>query len=402
MPPSIAEDSEKSSALSLFLVFLRLGLTSFGGAVAHFGYFRNEFVTRRRWLSDQDFGDIVALCQFLPGPASSQTGITIGLIRGGIGGAVAAWLGFALPSILVMIGFGYLAAGPDMARWARPLHGLLVVAVAVVAQAALGMARSFTPDWQRGLFAIATVLIVSLVHGIWVVPATVLAAGLLGWRLLPHLTAARAPHSFATPWPIWISTVAGIAFFALLIVLPILAHLTRIHGISIVDRFYRVGALVFGGGHVVLPMLAAEVVPQGWISQSSFMAGYGAVQALPGPLFTFAAYLGTVMTGNPSGWVGGLVAVAAIFLPSFLMMIAVFPHWAALRGNRDATAALAGINAAVVGLLVAALYNPVWTSAIHAWTDVALAAAGFLVLQFAKAPPWTVVIGTVIGASVIG
>jgi chromate transporter len=391
-----------ASRLTLFLVFLRLGLTSFGGAVAHLGYFRTEFVSRRRWLSDQEFGDIVALCQLLPGPASSQTGITIGLIRGGLGGAVAAWLGFALPSIVAMIAFGYLARGPAMEAWARPLHGLLVVAVAVVAQATLGMARSFTPDWRRGAFALGTAILVSALRQSWIVPAAIVVAGLLGWRFLPHLTAVRTPKTIATPWPRWVSNAAGFAFAALLMALPIAAQLSGVHAVAVVDRFYRVGAMVFGGGHVVLPLLSAEVVPQGWVSNSSFMAGYGAVQALPGPLFTFAAYLGTVMNGSPSGWLGGLIAVTAIFLPSFLMVIAIFPHFSTLRGNRDATAVLAGVNAAVVGLLLAALYNPVWTSAIHAWSDFVLAAAGFAALQFARAPSWTVVLGTVTAATLIG
>jgi chromate transporter len=383
---------------TLFLIFLRLGLTSFGGPVAHLGYFRTEFVTRRRWLSEQDFGDIVALCQFLPGPASSQAGIAIGLMRGGLGGAVAAWSGFTLPSALLMIGFAYATDRLDAAAEAKWLHGLLVVAVAVVAQAVWGMSRSFAADLPRATVALAAAIAVLALHGPFVTLAVLSIAALIGWRLLPRASAGTPPHAIPAPWPRWVSWFAGAAFFILLIGLPLIATLSGLHVIALIDRFYRVGALVFGGGHVVLPMLQAEIVPQGWVTEQDFLAGYGAAQAVPGPLFTFAAYLGAVMRPAPNGWPGGLIALAAIFLPSFLMVTAAMPYWTALRRKAGATAALAGVNAAVVGILLAALYTPVWTSAIHGPIDLLLALAGFAALQFGRAPPWSVVLATALAA----
>jgi chromate transporter len=344
----------------------------------------------------------VALSQVLPGPASSQAGITIGLIRGGIWGAVAAWLGFTLPSAALMIAFGYFARMPEIAEFARPLHGLLIAAVAIVAQAVVGMARGFILSIWHALMALAATAALLTLHGSWVVIVIIIIAGLLGWKALPRTETTLALRHIPTPWPRWMSNLAAVSFFALLALLPVAAHLTGIHAIAVFDRFYRVGALVFGSGPVVLPMLAHEVVPTGWVSQSTFMAGYGAAQALPGPLFTYAAYLGTVMNGSPSGWSGGLLTLGAIFLPSFLMVIGIFPHWTALRRNRDASAALAGINAAVVGLLLAAFYNPVWVTGIHTMLDFAIAVAGFGALQFKRVPTWTVVAGAVIAATVIG
>ena len=391
-----------TSRFALFLVFLRLGFTSFGGVVAHYGYFRDAFVRQRHWVTDQEFADIVALSQVLPGPASSQAGITIGLIRGGLGGAVAAWLGFTLPSAALMIAFGYFARMPEIAEFARPLHGLLIAAVAVVAQAVVGMARSFILGIWHGLVALAAAAAVLTLHGSWVVIAVIAAAALLGWKALPRTEATLALRHIPTPWPRWMSNLAAVSFFALLAILPVAAHLTGIHAVAVFDRFYRVGALVFGSGPVVLPMLANEVVPTGWVSQPTFMAGYGAAQALPGPLFTYAAYLGTVMNGSPSGWTGGLLTLSAIFLPSFLMVIGIFPHWTALRRNRDASAALVGINAAVVGLLLAAFYSPVWVTGIHTVLDFAIALAGFGALLSKRVPTWSVVLGTVIVATFVG
>ena len=391
-----------SSPLSLFLVFLRLGLTSFGGPVAHLGYFRTEFVSRRRWLSEQDFADIVALCLFLPGPASSQAGIAIGLMRGGLGGALAAWTGFTLPSALLMIGFAYTAGSLDPAAETKWLHGLLVVAVAVVAQAVWGMSRNFAADLPRALLAIAAAVAVLTVSGPFVTLVVLSLAALIGWRLLPRAAAGAPPHAIPAAWPRWISWAAAAAFFILLIGLPVLAKLSGVQAIALIDRFYRVGALVFGGGHVVLPMLQAEIVPPGWVGEQEFLAGYGAAQAVPGPLFTFAAYLGAVMHPAPNGWLGGLIALLAIFLPSFLMVIAAMPYWTALRRNTGATTALAGVNAAVVGILLAALYQPVWTSAIHGPIDVILAVAGFATLQFGRAPPWSVVLATALAARLVG
>ncbi len=391
----------RSSYLSLFLVFLRLGLTSFGGPVAHLGYFRTEFVTRRRWLGEREFADIIALCQFLPGPASSQAGIAIGLMRAGLGGALAAWAGFTVPSALLMIGFAYAAGHLDAAEEAKWLHGLLVVAVAVVAQAVFGMARNFVTDIPRTAIAAAAAIVILAIQGPFVTIAVLILAALIGWRLLPAAPAGEPARAIPASWPLWVSWLTAIVFFGLLIGLPLAAELTGIQTVAMIDRFYRVGALVFGGGHVVLPMLQAEIVPQGWVTQQQFLAGYSAAQAVPGPLFTFAAYLGAVLNQPPSGVLGGVIALLAIFVPSFLMVIAAFPYWTALRGNRSAAAALAGVNAAVVGVLLAALYRPVWTSAIHGPTDVLLAGLGFCALQFAKAPPWTVVLGTVIAARLI-
>jgi len=383
------------------LVFLRLGLTSFGGPVAHLGYFRAAFVTRRRWLSEQDFGDVVALCQFLPGPASSQAGIAIGLMRGGLVGAAAAWIGFTLPSAILMIGFGYAADRLDPMAEAKWLHGLLIVAVAVVAQAVWGMARSFTPDRARIAFAGASAVAVLALHGP-IVTLTVLAlAALLGWWLLPRSDTAVTARTISVSWPRWLSWIAGIVFFALLVGLPLAARLTGLHTVALIDKFYRVGALVFGGGHVVLPMLETEIVPQGWVTQPLFLAGYSAAQAIPGPLFTFAAYLGAVTNIAPNGWGGGLIALFAIFLPSFLMVIAAFPYWSAIRQNANASAALAGVNAAVVGILLAALYTPIWTSAIRAPSDFILALLGLAALQVWRAPPWSVVAATVIAARLL-
>jgi len=400
----LRDDNHESGTpnLSLFLTFLRLGLTSFGGVVAHYGYFRDIFVVRRRWLGEREFADIVALSQVLPGPASSQAGITIGLIRGGLWGAAAAWLGFTLPSAALMIAFGYFARMPEIAEFARPLHGLLIAAVAVVAQAIVGMARNFIVSIRHALVALAAAAAALTLHGSWVVIAIIAIAGLLGWKALPRTDRPLALRNIPTPWPRWMSNLAAFLFFALLGILPVAAHLTGSHAVAVFDRFYRVGALVFGSGPVVLPMLAHEVVPTGWVSQSTFMAGYGAAQALPGPLFTYAAYLGTVMNGTVNGWMGGLLTLSAIFLPSFLMVIGIFPHWSALRHSESASAGLAGINAAVVGLLLAAFYNPVWVAGIQSWLDFAIAAAGFAVLMTRRVPTWGVVVGTVIAATVIG
>jgi chromate transporter len=365
------------------------------------GYFRAEFVTRKRWLSDQAYGDIVALCQFLPGPASSQVGIAVGLMRGGLAGAIIAWTGFTLPSAALMILFAYGVGLLDPAKTAPWLHGLLIVAVAVVAQAVLGMARSFAPDRVRASFAIVAAVAVLGFQAPWAPLAALALAAALGWRLLPRAAKPAGTGQIPTPWPIWISPAAAFLFVAMLFGLPLLAAATSNHLVELIDRFYRVGALVFGGGHVVLPMLQAEIVPPGWVTQQDFLAGYSAAQAVPGPLFTFAAYLGAVAKPTPNGWMGGLIALGAIFLPSFLMVAAALPHWAKLRRNASATAALAGVNAAVVGILLAALYRPIWTSAIHGPTDFILAMVGFAALQFWKAPPWSVVLATAVAARLL-
>jgi chromate transporter len=394
MPDDRADTNATGShgrAAEVFAAFLKLGVTSFGGPIAHLGYFRDEFVTRRQWLDEASYADIVALCQFLPGPASSQVGITLGLLRGGLAGALCAWLGFTSPSALAMILFGYgVGAFGDLghAAW---LHGLKIVAVAVVAQAVWGMARSLCPDRARLTLAIGTaVLTLCLSSAIGQIGVIALGA-LIGWWFLSSDTGGPSMHLH-----IALSRRTGLAsftlFFILLIGLPVLAAAAQSHTINLLDSFYRSGALVFGGGHVVLPLLQQEVVPPGWISNDGFLAGYGAAQAVPGPLFTFAAYLGTAMQPPPNGLLGGLICLVAIFLPSFLLLFGALPFWTDLRKRTDIQSALKGVNAAVVGLLLAALYTPVWTSAINGPADFAIGLVAFLLLVFWKTPPWLIVI----------
>jgi chromate transporter len=372
-------------------VATRLGLTSFGGPIAHLGYFREEYVVRRRWLDEAAYADLVALCQFLPGPASSQVGIGIGVARAGLLGGLAAWLGFTLPSAIALVAFAYgvRLLGVADAGW---LHGLKVAAVAVVALAVWGMARALVPDRERATLALLSAAS-ALLWPTGTGQVTIIAVGaLVGLRFLPG---AAAPASARAPLPVGrrLGAVALALFFCLLIALPIARQLVPSHALAVFDSFYRAGSLVFGGGHVVLPLLQAEVVPPGWVTDEQFVAGYGAAQAVPGPLFTFAAYLGAVMMdGARSGVAGAALALVAVFLPSFLLVIGVLPFWDDLRGRARFQAALRGINAAVVGLLLAALYHPVWTSAIRAPADVALALAAFGLLAPWKAPAWLVVV----------
>ena len=372
-------------------VFLRLGLTSFGGPVAHLGYFREEFVTRRRWLDDRSYADLVALCQFLPGPASSQVGIAIGLLRAGYTGALAAWAGFTLPSALAMVLFAYGVAALGDVAGSGWLHGLKVAAVAVVAQAVLGMARALAPDRPRATLAVAAAILVLAVPSTWGQIGAIILGGAIGIILLR----GQAPGDHAA-LPLSVSRTTGIVmlalFFALLIGLPLLAALSPVQGLKEFDVFYRAGSLVFGGGHVVLPLLQASVVPSGWVSNDAFLAGYGAAQAVPGPLFTFAAYLGAVMRPEPNGWLGAIICLVAVFLPSFLLVLGALPFWEELRRRASAQAALAGVNAAVVGLLLAALYNPVWTTGVSGAADFALVIAAFLLLFMWQTPPWLVVV----------
>ena len=381
------------SPWAVFLIFLRLGLTSFGGPVAHLGYFRDEFVVRRHWLSERSYADLVALCQFLPGPASSQVGMALGLSRAGYAGALAAWLGFTLPSAIALILFALGIASYGDAMPAGVLHGLKVVAVAVVAQAVWGMARTLCPDVPRISIMVAATCCVLLVPSAWGQVGVIIAAALIG------LVAFRPqPGTAHEPLPISIRRRTGllwlVLFCALLLGLPLLASLFPSPLLTMVDAFYRAGSLVFGGGHVVLPLLQAEVVPTGWVDGDAFLAGYGAAQAVPGPLFTFAAFLGASMNQAPGGWLGGLVGLLAIFLPSFLLVLGALPFWEQLRRNRRTQAALMGVNAAVVGLLLAALYQPVWTSAIHRPEDFGLALVALTALLFWKLPPWLVVLGS--------
>ncbi|WP_426201329.1 chromate efflux transporter [Pseudomonas sp. TWP3-1] len=381
----------RSSAASVFLIFLRLGLTSFGGPVAHLGYFRDEFVTRRRWLSERSYADLVALCQFLPGPASSQVGIALGLSRAGYRGALAAWAGFTLPSAVVLIAFALGISHYGSVLSPGALHGLKVVAVAVVAQAVWGMARHLCTDVMRVSIMIIAACVALFAPSALGQISVIVGAGILG--LLIFKPGPIAEHE---PLPIMISRRAGAIwlalFFVLLAGLPLLAYALPNQTVAVVDAFYRAGALVFGGGHVVLPLLQSQVVPAGWVSNEVFLAGYGAVQAMPGPLFTFSAFLGASMSTAPSGWLGGLICLLAIFAPSFLLIMGALPFWEQLRRNRRTQSALAGVNAAVVGLLLAALYQPVWTSAIVQVQDFGLALLALVALMFWKLPPWLVVV----------
>jgi chromate transporter len=392
---------QRDAAWEVLRAFFRLGLTSFGGPVAHLGYFRAEFVERRRWLDEPTFADIVALCQFLPGPASSQVGISLGILRAGLPGAFAAWLGFTAPSALAMILFGYGVAGLGDLSHAAWLHGLKIVAVAVVAQAVWGMARNLCPDRERATIAVGAAILALAAPSATGQIGAIVAGGLIGWTLLPTVTAVPPQAPLAVHLPRALSAAAIIAFLALLFGLPLLSAAVPSQTIALFDSFYRSGSLVFGGGHVVLPLLQAEVVPPAWVSNDAFLAGYGAAQAVPGPLFTFAAYLGTVMGPGPNGWAGGLICLVAIFLPSFLLLIGALPFWDGLRHRLAVQSALRGINAAVVGLLLAALYKPVWTSAIFAPADFAIGVVAFLLLALWAAPPWLVVVLGALGATAL-
>jgi chromate transporter len=388
-------------------VATRLGLTSFGGPIAHLGYFHAEYVVRRRWLDEQTYADLVALCQFLPGPASSQVGIAVGVFRAGLLGGLMAWLGFTLPSALALVAFAYglQTMGGTDAGW---LHGLKVVAVAVVAQAVWGMAQNLTPDRSRVTLAVlAAVATLAWPTGLGQV-LIIVVAGLLYHRMTctgiqgPPASPQQTLTQMRVPINHGLAVGAWVLFVGLLFGLPLLRYLAPSQALAVFDSFFRVGSLVFGGGHVVLPLIQAEVVPPGWITNEQFIAGYGAAQAVPGPLFTFAAYLGAVMRPWPNGWVGAALALGAIFLPSFLLIVGGLPLWNSLRAQASFQAMLRGINAAVVGLLLAALYRPVWTSAIHAPGDFALGLVDFLLLAFWKWPPWLVVVLSALGGTVLG
>jgi chromate transporter len=400
-PPSSAAGGTPGTWSEVLAIFLRLGLTSFGGPVAHLGYFREEFVARRRWIDDRTYADIVALCQFLPGPASSQVGIAIGLARAGYAGALAAWAGFTLPSAIALVAFAYGVEALGGAGGSGWLHGLKIAAVAVVAQAVLGMMRSLTPDRERATIAVITAAVVLALPSAWSLVGMIVAGGIAGFALLQ----SDAPTGHVS-LPLVVSRRTGAVllacFFVLLLGLPLLAAASSWHGLKLIDAFYRAGSLVFGGGHVILPLLQEAVVPPGWISRDLFLAGYGAAQAVPGPLTTFAAYLGVIMSPEPNGVAGATLCLVAIFLPSFLLVIGALPFWEELRGRRTAQAALRGVNAAVVGILLAALYDPVWTAGITGPLDFALGAAAFLLLFMWKTPPWLVVILCAAGGALIG
>lgn len=394
--PDRATDTQANAA-EVFGAFLKLGLTSFGGPIAHLGYFRTEFVERRRWLDDAAYADLVALCQFLPGPTSSQVGFALGLMRGGWLGALAAFCAFTLPSALILIAFAValpMLSGP-MATGA--INGLKIVAVAIVAQAVWGMARSLCPDRTRAGIAVAAVAWLAFVPGVWgMVGAIALGAALGAALIRPEgLTAMGAP--LAMPITNAQAAVAVVGFGALVGLLPLLADLSPV--LAMIDAFARAGALVFGGGHVVLPLLEAETVARGWVTTDDFLAGYGATQAVPGPLFAFAAYLGAVQMPEPNGILGAGIALLAVFAPGFLILIAVLPYWARLRALPTAQAVMRGANAAVVGILGAALYTPVFSGAITDLRALALAVMCFVLLMIWKTPPWAVVVLAAVGGA---
>ena len=386
-------ETRRGSFLEVLAVFLRLGLTSFGGPVAHLGYFREEIVARRKWLSEAAYADLVALCQFLPGPASSQVGIALGLRRAGLPGGLAAWLGFTTPSAIALILFAYGVAAFGDVGGAGWLNGLKAAAVGVVALAVWGMAGSLCPDKPRAAMAMAATVAMLAWPTSWGQLAVIAAAGIIGWRFLQTgQSDAEQERQFAVSR--WVAVLCLVVFGALLLGLPTLGRAlasgAAAESLQVFDSFFRAGSLVFGGGHVVLPLLQELVVAPGWVTNSEFVAGYGAAQAVPGPLFTFSAYLG-IFVGMPPGWAGGLFALFAIFLPSFLLVIGVAPFWDRLRSWASFGGALRGINAAVVGLLLAALYDPVWTSAIHSPEDFGLALTALGLLAIWKWPPWLVV-----------
>ncbi|MFN4282110.1 MAG: chromate efflux transporter [Alphaproteobacteria bacterium] len=383
----------------VFRVFLKLGLTSFGGPIAHLGYFRDELVTRRRWISESGYADLVALCQFLPGPASSQVGLALGLMRGGPLGALAAWIAFTLPSALLLIAFGFGAATIGGPLAGGVLNGLKIVAVAIVAQAVWGMARSLCPDRERAAIAVGAIVVVAAMPGAFGQIGAIALGMIAGLALGRGRGDALGGGSVAMP----ISRGFGLAclalFFGLLILLPLVAGQSQT--LAVVDAFYRAGALVFGGGHVVLPLLETEVVRSGWVSPDDFLAGYGAAQAVPGPLFTFAAFLGTVLQPAPNGFLGAAIALAAVFAGGFLILLGALPFWDRLRTRPRMQSLMQGANAAVVGILGAALYSPVFTSAIVGLPQFALAAGCFVLLMAWKCPPWIVVLVAAIGGAAL-
>jgi chromate transporter len=383
---------------AVFRIFLRLGFTSFGGPIAHLGYFRHAFVVRRHWLDERAYADLVALCQFLPGPASSQVGFALGLSRRGLSTGLAAWLGFTLPSAVLLFFFATIAASLTGPIAAAAIHGLKIVAVAVVAQALWGMARSLTPDVPRIAIAALAALLAFLVAGSFGQVLTIAAGALLGL-----LTCRGAATAEAAPLGITVSrrlAFAALALFLVLFAATALLAGTN-HTIAVFHAFYRSGALVFGGGHVVLPLLSDAVVRPGWLSPATFLTGYGAAQAVPGPLFTISAYMGALLKAPPNGALGACLALVAIFLPGLLLVMAALPFWDVLRRRPNLQAAMRGINAAVVGILAAALYSPLWISAITNWRDAALAAVSFALLVFAQLPSWLIVLGAVIASSLL-
>ena len=383
------------SLLEIFLVSTKLGLTSFGGPTAHLGYFHEEYVRRRKWMDEKSYADLVALAQFLPGPASSQVGIGIGVMRAGVLGGITSFIGFTLPSVIALILFALLLTGFDISN-AGWIHGLKIVAVAVVAHAIMGMAKNLAPDLKRKAIALFALIGTLLWQSAFTQVGVILIAALLGFLLYRQY---EQNEEVSSQFPIAksFSAICLLLFFGLLIFLPIIREATGSYWIAMFDSFYRSGSLVFGGGHVVLPLLEQEFVPNGWLSEEAFLAGYGATQAVPGPLFTFAAYLGAVM----KGWQGGVIATIAVFLPAFLLILGALPFWDSLRNNPKIKGAIMGVNAAVVGILLSAFYNPIWTSSIIEPIDFAFASILFSMLVFWKLPPWVIVLTGAFGGLLI-
>lgn len=381
--------------MEILVISTRLGLTSFGGPVAHLGYFHEEYVRRRKWMDEKSYADLVALCQFLPGPASSQVGMGIGIMRAGVLGGMVSFLGFTLPSVVALVLFALFLQGVGVtdAGW---IHGLKIVAVAVVGHAILGMAQKLTPDLKRKAIALFALVVILMWQTAISQVAVILLSALIGFLLYKH-HASDQETRVKIPISRRLAVICLLIFFGLLILLPIIREATTLEWVALFDSFYRSGALVFGGGHVVLPLLEREFVPTGWLTEEQFLAGYGAAQAVPGPLFTFAAYIGAVI----NGWKGGMLATVAIFLPAFLLITGALPFWDSLRQNQKIKGALMGVNAAVVGILIAAFYHPIWTSSILAPVDFALAAILFSMLVFWKLPPWMVVMAGALGGLVI-
>lgn len=377
----------------IFAVATRLGFTSFGGPAAHLGYFHEEYVRRRKWLDEKSYADLVALCQFLPGPASSQVGIGIGIMRGGIWGGIVAFLGFTFPSAVALMIFALILKNANLedGGW---IHGLKIVAVAVVANAIRDMAHKLTPDRRRKLIAVGSLVITLLWQSAFSQVVVILMAAVIGFLFYKNKKNFQQ-MSIHVPISSRFAIICLLLFFSLLFTLPLLKSLTSSHWIGMIDSFYRAGALVFGGGHVVLPLLEREFVPAGLLSEEKFLAGYGAAQAVPGPLFTFAAYIGAAM----SGWTGGMVATAAIFLPAFLLIFGTLPFWGKLRSNPNINGALLGVNAAVVGMLISAFYQPIWTSSILQPIDFAFAAILFSMLAYWKIAPWIIVLTGALGGT---
>jgi len=389
--PAEADSQKNGTPGEVFAAFLKLGVTSFGGPIAHLGYFRDELVVRRKWIDEAGYADLVALCQFLPGPASSQVGFALGLLRAGPLGALMAWTAFTLPSAILLLLFATVAASIEGPVGTGLLHGLKIVAVSVVAQAVWGMAKSLAPDRQRASIALAGIVCVVFLAGAFG-QILALAVGAIAGLAFCRNGAVRDASHLQFRVSKSVGYIALTAFILLLGLLPLLAAVAGSQGLSLFDAFYRAGALVFGGGHVVLPLLQSEVVATGWVTEDAFIAGYGATQAVPGPLFTFAAYLGAVVAPQPNGVAGAAIALIAIFLPGMLLLIGALPFWEGFRRHLLAQAAMRGANAAVVGILGAALYDPVWTSAIFTSKDFTLALAGFILLTVWKTPPWVVVV----------